>query len=417
MIVKGFFVFFLLLTTGIVCQAEEGELVTAPHGIRADTLGLIINASDPLSVQIGEYYQSAHKIPPSNVLTVNFPANSGNVSRQAFEAEYEKVKENTPDHIQAYALAWAKPYKVDCLSITTAFAFGFDDRFCATGCRTTRYSPYFSSTTDTPWSAHKLRPTMAVAANSFAEAKKLIDRGVQSKAQWPKETSAYVLQTSDKARSVRLLDDRGLEYLNKIPNLDVTQKKANTLKGVENLLFYFTGLTHVKGIKKNQYLPGAMADHLTSAGGVLDGTGQMSALRWLEGGATGSYGAVAEPCNYTAKFPNPGIAIEAYSRGDTLLEAYWKSVAMPGQGVFIGDPLASPWSGYKISSNDGWVTLSSRRWGKGSYLVAGGLEKGGTYDLIGTVELPANDHEITFKPSKPFRYYRVQKIVRKTTKK
>jgi hypothetical protein len=25
-----------------------------------------------------------------------------------------------------------------------------------------------------------------------------------------------------------------------------------------------------------------------------------------------------------------------------LLEAYWKSVLMPGQGVFVGDPLTAP---------------------------------------------------------------------------
>jgi hypothetical protein len=25
-----------------------------------------------------------------------------------------------------------------------------------------------------------------------------------------------------------------------------------------------------------------------------------------------------------------------------VLEAYWKSVAMPGQGVFVGEPLAAP---------------------------------------------------------------------------
>ena len=31
------------------------------------------------------------------------------------------------------------------------------------------------------------------------------------------------------------------------------------------------------------------------------------------------------------------------ARGETLIEAYWKSVLMPGQGIFIGEPLAAPW--------------------------------------------------------------------------
>ena len=42
-------------------------------------------------------------------------------------------------------------------------------------------------------------------------------------------------------------------------------------------------------------MPGALADHLTSSGGMLTDSGQMSALRWLEAGATGSYGTVIEP--------------------------------------------------------------------------------------------------------------------------
>jgi uncharacterized protein (TIGR03790 family) len=68
----------------------------------------------------------------------------------------------------------------------------------------------------------------------------------------------------------------------------------------------------------------------------------MSALRWLEAGATASYGTVVEPCNFTAKFPQPALAITRYTRGETVLEAYWKSVMMPGQGVFVGEPLAAP---------------------------------------------------------------------------
>ena len=58
--------------------------------------------------------------------------------------------------------------------------------------------------------------------------------------------------------------------------------------------------------------------------------------------ATGSYGTVVEPCNFIQKFLNPGILMFDYLRGDRLIEAYWKSVEQPGQGIFIGEPLASP---------------------------------------------------------------------------
>jgi hypothetical protein len=52
---------------------------------------------------------------------------------------------------------------------------------------------------------------------------------------------------------------------------------------------------------------------------------------------------VSEPCNLPGKFPNPAVFLDHYRRGGTLLEAYWKSVAMPGQGLFIGEPLARPY--------------------------------------------------------------------------
>jgi uncharacterized protein (TIGR03790 family) len=117
-------------------------------------------------------------------------------------------------------------------------------------------------------------------------------------------------------------------------------------------MLYVTGLTVVPELTSNRFRPGAVGDHLTSFGGMLTGpsgrsadggNGQMSALRWLEAGASGSYGTVVEPCNHPAKFPDPGLLLSYYRRGDTLLESYWRSVAMPEQGVFIGEPLARPW--------------------------------------------------------------------------
>jgi hypothetical protein len=68
----------------------------------------------------------------------------------------------------------------------------------------------------------------------------------------------------------------------------------------------------------------------------------MSSLRWLEAGATASYGTVTEPCNHQQKFPLPAMAIFHYLSGATAIEAYWKSVAWPGEGLFIGEPLARP---------------------------------------------------------------------------
>ena len=80
----------------------------------------------------------------------------------------------------------------------------------------------------------------------------------------------------------------------------------------------------------------------SSAGGILYNEGQMSSLKWLEAGATGSYGSVSEPCNFWQKFSNPKVLVGHYLAGETLVEAYWKSVYWPTQGLFIGEPLSAP---------------------------------------------------------------------------
>ena len=127
--------------------------------------------------------------------------------------------------------------------------------------------------------------------------------------------------------------------------MDLRFVHADYIKDKKRVLFYFTGVKNVEALKTIRFVPGAIADHLTSVGGdLLGGSDQMSSLRWLEAGATGSYGAVVEPCNYPTKFPYPAIVIDRYLKGETLIEAYWKSVAWPGQGIFIGEPLARPFA-------------------------------------------------------------------------
>jgi uncharacterized protein (TIGR03790 family) len=125
--------------------------------------------------------------------------------------------------------------------------------------------------------------------------------------------------------------------------LRIVTPKSDALENKTDVIFYITGQAQVDKIKTNRFRPGAIADHLTSLGGQLTDSSQMSSLRWLEAGATGSYGAVVEPCNFLQKFPHPGVVIQSYLNGATLLESYWRSVAWPGQGVFIGEPLARPY--------------------------------------------------------------------------
>jgi uncharacterized protein (TIGR03790 family) len=303
-------------------------------------LAVIINTADPLSVRIGEYYTAQRRISFQDIIRVEFPPGKTTLTREEFEAVKTQVDKHTLPYVQAYALTWAAPYRVECMSITTAFAFGFDPAFCADSCKITRPSPYFNSTARLPFKQLGMRPTMSIAAASFEQAKALIDRGVEADGSFPAGT-AYLMSTSDTARNVRSPSYPLVERLIKGRVYGRTMKQ-DAVKYAADVLFYFTGAVKVDGLETLRFLPGAIADHLTSAGGNLTDSSQMSALRWLEAGATGSYGAVAEPCNLTQKFPSPPVVVGRYLQGETLIEAYWKSVLMPGQGIFIGEPLAAP---------------------------------------------------------------------------
>ena len=109
---------------------------------RAGTRLVIVKTSDSLSVQIGAYYAARRHIIFQNIISVAFPPGGTTLTSKEFVEIKARADEQALPHIQAYALTWAAPYRVDCMSITSAFAFGFDPAYCATDCRTTRPSPY-----------------------------------------------------------------------------------------------------------------------------------------------------------------------------------------------------------------------------------------------------------------------------------
>jgi len=305
-------------------------------------LAIIVNSADPQSQQIADYYQKKRGIPDENIIVVNFSVKGNWLGRKKFKQIRQQAEEKTPEHIQFYALAWSKPFKVACMSMTSAFTFGFDEKYCARGCKATAPSPYFNSASRMPYDDFHIRPTMMLAGSSLDQIYSMIDRGVRSDYTRP-EGTAYLMSTSDKARNTR-----ALRYSATITELGSRLKlelvRADALKNKKDVMFYFTGKQHVADISTNKFVDGAIADHLTSAGGILFGGKQMSLLRWLDAGATASYGTVAEPCSFQQKFPYPGVVIDFYTRGETLIEAYWKSVQWPGQGLFVGEPLAAPFS-------------------------------------------------------------------------
>jgi uncharacterized protein (TIGR03790 family) len=315
---------------------------TASRALAASELGVLYRVGDGDSERAARAYQAARRVPQENVVGMDIPAIAV-LPADSLTALRRSAIARLPGRVRALLLVWARPYAAGCMSITTAFAVGYRTEFCEPGCGRTELSPLFDaddldSARRTGW-----RIAMMLPADGSSLAYQLITRGVRADGTHPRGT-LYLVKTADAARNVRASGYVEIErlYGNAISVRELTEPPGFPIL---DALAYFTGAARVSEIGLVSFMPGAVADHLTSAGGVLEATnGQTTALQWLSAGATASYGTVSEPCNHTAKFPSPLIFIGHYLKGETLIEAYWKSVAMPGQGLFVGEPLAAPFA-------------------------------------------------------------------------
>jgi uncharacterized protein (TIGR03790 family) len=338
-VVRNLFVAWLAL----LCWhgAAQAQLVSKAVGLKPSQLALIINDDEPNSVEIGEYYRLARNVPAENVVHVRIPGRPRKLDAEQFRALKEQIDAKLGPQIEAVLMVWTAPYAVECNSITSAYTMGFDPGMCAALCGPAKPNLYFNTTSADPHGEHGMRLSMLLPTDSVASAKALIGRGVASGFSVP-NASAYYLTTSETPRNSRapFFPRAGV-----VPSRKLTIKRLNAdaLENEKDIMIYQTGVGWVSKLDTLKFLPGALADSLTSVGGDLLGTSQMSILRWLEAGATASYGSVTEPCNYWQKFPQPTVLLSHYLRGVTAIEAYWRSVAWPAQGVFIGEPLAAPY--------------------------------------------------------------------------
>ncbi|MDO9392874.1 MAG: TIGR03790 family protein [Methylotenera sp.] len=332
-----------MLLSNVIAAGFDNGPSAKKSVLGPENVALVINDADPNSVKVGEYYRVSRGIPTKNIVHVRIPDAPRKLSLSEFtRLKWEIETQLNPDE-QIILLAWTAPYAVECNSITSALTFGYDADQCKNTCAPGKPSPYFNSASKKPFDDYGIRLTMLLPTDSVSNAKALIDRGVQSDAGVFRST-AYYLSTSDTARNSRaqFFPPTGLS----IPSsgMAVLNLKSDKLIGARDVMIYQTGLAWVDELDSLNFLPGALADHLTSVGGDLYGKGQMSILRWLDAGATASYGTVSEPCNYWQKFPNPAVMLKWYVNGATAVEAYWKSVAWPAQGLFVGEPLAAPYA-------------------------------------------------------------------------
>lgn len=325
-------------------------------GLTPADLAVVVAEGDALSEAVGAAYLAARGVPAVNLVRVRVNTASDVISAADFALLKADIDAKLPAGTQATLLTWAAPSRVagDCsMGITSALAFGFDTRYCNASpstnlCASTAASPLYDSEARRPQAEVQMRPSMLLGARTLEAARTLINRGIAADASRP-TGEGWLVRTNDVDRGVRWTDFSSLPAawagaltLNYVDN-SAGPASANALSGKSGVLFYLTGLSSVGNLSTLQFRPGALADTLTSVGGILpSGGGQMPITAWLDAGATASYGTVEEPCNLQQKFSRASVLIDQYWRGATAIEAYWKAVQWPGQGLFVGEPLAQP---------------------------------------------------------------------------
>ncbi len=189
---------------GQEAEASSLPVVLLPKtGLDPDELGVLVNANDPASVEIADYYVQKRGIPSANVVELAFTPSD--VMSESDFAVQKALVDALPATVQGLVITWTQPYRVGCMSVTSAFALGFDQKYCNTtggGCGPTASIDYFDSLSVLPFADHGIRPAMMLAAKSVSDAKALIDRGVSADDTHP-TGDGYLLRTTDDPRSVR----------------------------------------------------------------------------------------------------------------------------------------------------------------------------------------------------------------------
>jgi uncharacterized protein (TIGR03790 family) len=328
---------------------------------------VVINQNSSASIELGNYYSERRQVPPENVFRIAWAG--GNISWDVTEFQTNLLQplleaiatRGLTNQIHYVVLSMDIPFQIfngTVINSTTAGLFYGVKTTMGNGLLTLGNS-YAASETAFPEAPPANAPgysflTTMITADSLAQAKRIVDQGVDSDATFP--TAPVVLaQTDDPARRIRSVNFNNTIFDTRLRrNYSVVTRHSNSPEREANLLGYQTGLANFT-VSPTTFVPGAMADSLTSFGGIIFGpNGQTTLLAFLEAGAAGSYGTVTEPTADLAKFPNPQNYFYQ-ARGFSLAECYYQSLKTPYQGLIVGEPLAAP---FAVTAQGGWVGIA-----------------------------------------------------------
>jgi uncharacterized protein (TIGR03790 family) len=338
-------------------------------------VAIVINQNSSNSIQLGNYYRELRQVPPQNVLRINWPGSNVLWTQTEFNntlftpLSAMLASRQLTNQIDYIVLSMDIPYRVTTAgngenSTTSALFYGFkpdsrDINTCPLAFGST--SAYagsegiFRSTPPINATSNSFLVTMITSSN-LALAKQIVNQGVLGDATFPTQT-VYLAKSPDIYRNIRYLTfDNALFNTRLRGNYSMLRTNFYSPGYFPNMLGYENG-TYAFSIDPNAFVPGAMADQLTSFGGQVfqDNGGQTTSLSFLQAGAAGSFGTVIEPCAYLEKFPDPQNYFYQ-ARGFSLAECYYQSLTNPYQGLVVGEPLSAP---FAQSANVSWIGLTS----------------------------------------------------------
>jgi uncharacterized protein (TIGR03790 family) len=178
--------------------------------------------------------------------------------------------------------------------------------------------------------------------NSVEKIRDYLKKGVLSDGTSPSGTVYFVKSDDIRSRC------REWEYEAAVTELKRYGVEARIVKSFpdtgQRIIGLAAGRPHVTPANSGSYLPGCMAEHLTSMGGMFHAAGQTKLSAWLESGVTASSGTATEPYALWTKFPHARFYVH-YAAGCTMIESFYQSLRCPLQILLVGEPLASPWGG------------------------------------------------------------------------
>jgi len=351
-----------------ICHAAVLAALLAAGTVWAGGSGLnvivVVNQNSTNSVQLGNDYCEQRGVPPQNLLRMTgWPGGSIEWSPADFQTCLLNpllamvTGRGLTNQAQFVLLSMDIPYRVTDgtgqNSTTAALFYGFKTNTapvagiasCSLPDNSSNSYAYselpFSQTMPNTASTNSFLAMMLTDTN-LAGAEATLNRGVAAGNTYPTQT-VYLAKTTDSARNVRFVEFDNSVFENQVVgNFAVTRVDTDST-AFTNLFGLLTGLADFS-LDTNAFVCGALGDSLTSFGGdILENSGQTPSLAFLEAGASGSYGTVVEPCNWTQKFPDP-VDYFYQTRGFSVAEAYYQSVLNPFEGLLVGEPLAAPFA-------------------------------------------------------------------------